>query len=330
VVRFVSDMAGTTVDKVAESMTRSGVASGAERNMPLIDGKTTTGWPFDPSTSSSNDAVDWDPGEPEALRAAHRIIRRDRTGACVQDDVDPMNVSGLVFLGSLAYTFFRRNSELFPRTAFLSTALVLIVAALACLTSESGFANCFFPFALLPLMVSAGIVHMNHQLRSNRELHDPHWRRACSALGASHTHRGHKIEGTYAGFPLQARALSIVYPGQYAGSTHLYELVLRVGSHGTGWRARSVRGRAHTRSWKVTARDQGLKKRLVEGGVARVLRDAEDALDLEHCPVIVFLPKEGELVYTDNSAAVPSKEAFRSHLDLLVRVEGINREVNAS
>jgi hypothetical protein len=148
----------------------------------------------------------------------------------------------------------------------------------------------------------------------------------------NHTHRGHEIEGTCEEFPLQVRALSIVYPSQYpyVASTHLYELVLHVGSHGTGWRAQSVRGRAHTHGWRVTARDQGLKKRLVEGGVERVLRDAEDALDLEHCPVIAFLPKEGKLSYTDNSAAVPSKEAFRCHLDLLVRVEGINREVNAS
>ncbi len=106
--------------------------------------------------------------------------------------------------------------------------------------------------------------------------------------------------------------------------------MLDVGSHGTGWRAQSVRGRAHTHGWKVTARDQRLKKGLVESGIERVLRDAEEALDLEHCPEIAFLSKEGKLLYTDYSGAVPSKEAFRSRLDLLVRVEGINREVNAS
>jgi hypothetical protein len=245
-----------------------------------------------------------------------------------------MNFEELLFLGSMAYAYaaLRRDSESFPRTAFLSIALVLIGAALACLTCDVGFADCFFPIAFLGLLAASGpavIAQSNHELRKLREFHDPHWRRACSALGANHTHRGHEIEGTYAGFPLEARAL-LVSHGPYAATDCRYELVLGVGSHGTGWRARSVRGRAHTHGWKVTARDQRLKKRLVEGGVERVLRDAEDALDLRYCPVIAFLPKKGKLLYTDNSGAVPSKEAFRSQLNLLVRVEGINREVNAS
>lgn len=254
--------------------------------------------------------------------------------ACAQDDVDPVNFPELYlfFFGSMAYAYFRRNSESFPRTALLSIALVLIGAALACLNCDVGFADCFFPIALVGFMAASGPIFValtSHELRELREFHDPHWRRACSALGANHTHRGHEIEGTYAGFPLEARALS-VYLGPYAGTGCRYELVLGVGSHGRGWRARSVRGRAHTHGWRVTARDQRLKKRLVEGGIERVLRDAEDALDLGYCPVIAFLPKEGKLRYTDNSGAVPSKEAFRSHLNLLVRVERINREVNSS
>jgi hypothetical protein len=244
-----------------------------------------------------------------------------------------MNVPAvLVFFGSMGYAALRRNSKSFPRTALLSIALVLIGAALACLNSDVGFADCFFAIAIVGFMAASGpmlLAQTNHELRKLRGFHDPHWRRACSALGANHTHRGHEIEGTYAGFPLEARALS-VYLGPYAGTDCRYELVLGVGSHGTGWRARSVRGRAHTHGWKVTATDQRLKKRLVEGGVERVLRDTEDALDLEHCPEIAFLPKEGKLRYTDNSGAVPSKEAFRSHLNLLISVEGINREVNAS
>jgi hypothetical protein len=231
------------------------------------------------------------------------------------------------------YAALMRNSEWFPLIALLSVALVFIGAALACPNGDVGFANCFVAVTLFGgFLATPGYIFLAYQLRKLRKLHDPHWRKACSALGENHTHRGHEIEGTYAGFPLQARALSIVYPSQYpyVASTHLYELVLHVGSHGTDWRAQSVRGRAHTHGWKVTAKEQGLKKRLVEGGVERVLRNAEDTLDLEHCPVIAFLPKEGKLLYTDNSAAVPSKEAFRCHLDLLVRVEEINRKVNAS
>ncbi len=244
-----------------------------------------------------------------------------------------MNVPAvLVFFGSMGYAALRRDSESLPRTAFLSIALGAIGAALACLTHSAGFGDCFSPIAVLGFMAASGpavIALTRHDLRKHREFYDPHWRRACSALDADHTHRGHEIRGTYAGFPLEARVLSYSL-GPYAGTVRRYELVLGVGSHGTGWRARSARGRAHTHGWRVTARDQRLKRRLVEGGVERVLRGTEDALDLEHCPEIAFLPKEGKLLYTDNSGAVPSKEAFRSHLDLLVRVEGINREVNAS
>lgn len=124
------------------------------------------------------------------------------------------------------------------------------------------------------------------------------------------------IKGVYLGHPVRA----VLVPGS-AEEPGTLRVELQTGARGQDWAV--LYGREQllgTSNWHIETRDPALARRLAQTGVLdEAERWTEDV-------AIRYNSAACTLVYTEDRGALTA-ERFREHLDLLVRLEGLTRNI---
>jgi hypothetical protein len=140
--------------------------------------------------------------------------------------------------------------------------------------------------------------------------------------------KGNTLTGSYNGMPVQAKIRS---QSDGDNSTdYYYELTITPGMQGKDWSLSYTGDKMlgfGAKSWHVKTRDEALKQRLIEAGVANSMAAWQGA------PDVSYKAKGGALKYetqVNGMFAIPSLEQFTAQLDLLTRLAQVNQQVNVA
>ena len=160
--------------------------------------------------------------------------------------------------------------------------------------------------------------------RSPRRRYEKQW--AALAPQIDGKTQGAALVGTYNGAAIHVRLAPET--GTATPPAVFYELTLHTGMHGGNWQL-LVTGQKFlgggAQEWRVRSKDEGLARRLTEGGVV------EHAQGLPEGAEVSFTAKSGALLLrqkADGPDAVPAPDVFRPQLERMDTLAQINRAVN--